>query len=287
MRQSARVDYFRATTTDIEQIIDATKGYFSDEYTEKVQIPLYGYRSTLQTRDSGAFYCSNPHTESMGNLVQFSGSPISAIMAATGLSSIQSIVATQTLNWKVTRLDIAIDVFDDLMTMDEIKEGLDGENYKSRIRVWERDHELKEGGKDIIRGGGKGAKKSLKIYDKAAEQHLDINWRRYEMTFMDERAREVWAQIIHMSTDEELLVFAKTLLASILDFPDWIAWQQQFGVKHKHEFVQIPRTESDQWRWLLRQVAPAFQKDYEDNGDWSMLDKFVEAVKQSRREAGK
>lgn len=286
MRQSARVDYYRATTTDIELIIDATKGYFNAEQTEQVKIPLYGYRTTLQTRDSGAFYCASPHTENMGNLVQFSGSPISFIMAQTGLSSVRSIVATHCHNWKVTRLDVAIDVFDDLMTMDEIKEGLDGGGYKSRIRVWEREHELAEHGKDIIRGGGKGAKKSLKIYDKAAEQKLDINWRRYEMTFMDERAREVWLQIVNMSTDEELLVFAKTLLASILDFPDWIAWQQQFSVEHKHEFVQIPRTESDQWRWLLRQVAPAFQKDYEDNGSWDMLDKFVEAVKQSRREVG-
>lgn len=284
MRQSARVDYFRATTTDLEQIIDATKGYFSDAQTEAVKIPLYGYRRTLQAKDSSAFYCFAPHSEAMGNLVQFSGSPISYIMATTGLSSIRSIIATQVHNWKVTRLDIAIDIFDDNTTMGEIETRLNDMAYSSRIRVWEREHELGDNAKDIIRGGGKGAKKSLKIYDKAAEQHLDINWRRYEMTFMDERAREVWSQIVHMATDEELLVFAKTLLASILDFPDWIAWQQQFGVTAKHEFVQIPRTESDQWRWLLRQVAPAFQKDYEDNGDWSMLEKFVDAVKKSRSE---
>lgn len=279
--QSARIDYFRASTTDISKINTMVKGYFSDANTEPVKIPLYGYARTVRNTDSSAFYCFNPHTATMGNLVQFSGSPISHLMAQTHLSSFKAIASTGCADWKVTRLDVAIDYFDETLTMDAIHARIKEQRYKSKIRIWKREKEEIAGGMDIIRGGGKEALKSMKIYDKAAEQHLDMKWIRLEMTFMDARAREVWKKVSELSTDEDLLVFAKALMATIIDFTDWPEWQSAFGVGSKHEWTEIPRTESDTWRWLLRQVAPAFQKDFHDTGDWTMLEKFVEAVKQS------
>lgn len=284
MAQSARIDYFRATTTDPTLILWQIEGYFNEKNYDVVKIPLYGYRLTLQHRVSGAFYCSNPHTAAMGNMVQFSGSPISAIMAENGCSSIQAILSTGCGDWKTTRLDIAIDVFDDPVSMDDVWERIETENYKSKLRVWEREKDSTENGKDIIRGGGKDATRSVKIYNKAAEQKLEIRWTRYEITLMDARAREIWGKVRLLSDDAALLVFAKEVLATVVDFPEWTEWQSAFGVTSVHEWTPIPRTEPDQWRWLLRQVAPAFLKANAEDGDWSLLDKFVEAVK---REGGR
>lgn len=284
MAQSARIDYFRATTTDPELIKGQLGGYFNEKDTEQVKIPLYGYRLTLQHRISSAFYCANPHTAAMGNMVQFSGSPITSLMADSGNASIQAILATGCGDWKVTRLDIAIDVFDDPVTMDAVWERIQRGEYASKLRVWEREKDNTENGKDIIRGGGKDATRSIKIYNKAAEQKLEIRWTRYEITLMDARAREIWSKVRLLSDDAALLVFAKEVLATVVDFPEWAEWQSAFGVTSVHEWTPIPRTEPDQWRWLLRQVAPAFLKANAEDGDWSLLEKFVEAVK---REGGR
>lgn len=281
MAQSARIDYFRATTTDPVLIKWQSQGYFSDENTELVQIPLYGYRRTLKHSTSGAFYCATPHTDAMGNMVQFSGSPISAVMAETGCASVRVPFETGTQDWKVTRLDIAIDYFDAPVTMDAFYERVVAEKYISKIRIWEREKVALDGGKDIIRGGGKDATRSIKVYDKAAEQKLPMKWTQYEMTFTDARAREMWAKVRELSDDAELLTFAKKVMATMIDFPDWKEWQEAFGVASTHEWTPIPRTQSDQWRWLLRQVAPAFRDDFFEKGDWRLLEQFIQVVKES------
>ena len=279
MAQSARIDYFRCTTERPEFIRSASLGYFSDENTQRVQIPLYGYRTTLQHGVSSAFYCSNPHTAAMGNMVQFSGSPISSVMASYGCASVRVPFVAGIADWKVTRIDIAIDYFDAEITMDAVYQRIIDGNYKSKIRNWEREKVATEGGKDIIRGGGKDATRSIKIYDKAAEQGLDMRWTRYEMTFTDARAREVWNKVRELGDDVELLVFAKGLLETVLDFEDWAEWQFAFGALSKHDWTPIPRTQSDHWRWLLRQVAPAFREAFTETGDWRLLEQFVQAVK--------
>lgn len=279
MAQSAKMDYFRAVTTEPSLINAQAKGYFSDENTEIVQVPLYGYRLSVRHKDSSAFYCANPHTDSMGNLVQFSGSPIAQIMDSSQCTSIKIPFVTGCHDWKVTRIDLAIDWFNDSPSMERIYEHLELGAYKSKIRVWKREKETITNGLDIIRGGGKEATRSLKIYNKAAEQGVDGMWNRLEMTFTDARAREIWAQVRDLTDDVELLQFAKKVLATMLDFPDWQEWQEAFGIASKHDWQPIPRTESDHWRWLMRQVAPAFREAAHKDGNWGLLEKFIAEVK--------
>lgn len=277
-KQSARCDYYRATTTDIKLIEAQAKGYFGED-TEPTQIALYGYKHTLKHKQSGAYYSFQPHTAAMGNMVQFSGTPITAIMDAMGLGSVAALVATGCSDWKQTRVDIAIDHFDQTCSPEEITEKIAFGAAKTRIRSWERRKSLEQGGIDILYGGSRESAKSIKIYDKAAEQRVEGVWTRLEMTFIENRAPEIWGHMKDLPDDEKLLALAKRLLSTMLDFPDWQEWQEAFGVLSKHEWTPIPRTESEKWRWLMKQVAPTFREAWQDEGSWQMLEAFVEAVK--------
>lgn len=278
MRQSARIDYFRATTTDIELIKAQSDGYFGTD-VEEAKVPLYGYKKTLKHTWSGAYYCFQPHTETMGNLVQFSGTPITRLMDAYQRGSIASLCAAGFQNWKCTRIDIAIDHFEQTCLPEAFNERLAFGAGKTRIRDWERRKGVLGNGIDCTYGGGLESEKSIKIYDKAAEQGIEGTWTRYEMTFNGKRGKEVWKAVQELPSDEALLEFAKRLLKSMIDFPDWMEWQEAFGIMSKHEWTPIPRVESDKWRWLMSQVAPTFRDAFETEGDWNLLEKFVEACR--------
>ncbi len=278
MKQSARLDYFRATTVSNSLIADQAIGYFGTD-VEEAKVPLYGYKRTLKHTQSGAYYCYQPHTSTMGNLVQFSGSPITALMEASARGSIQSLVQAGFSKWKATRIDVAIDHFEATCLPEEFNTRLAAGEGKTRIRSWERKKFVVGSGIDCTYGGGLDSEKSIKIYDKAAEQGVEGVWTRYEMTFMGKRAEEVWNKVQSLPNEEALLELAKGLLKSMIDFPDWLEWQEAFGLLSKHEWTEIPRTESDKWRWLMKQVAPTFREAFEKEGDWKMLEAFLEAVK--------
>lgn len=276
-RLSSRVDYFRATTTDIDLITLAAEGYFNDEATESA-VPLYGYAHALKHTESGAIYLFGGHTPTMGNCIQVSGQTISALMDKSGLSSVPAIADMGIDGWKVTRVDVAIDCFNPMLRPRHIYAALDRKDTKSIFRSWREiaQKDLDKG--HTVYGGGVESEKRIRIYDKAAESGADGVWTRYEMVFSGERAREVWDSIHDCRTDEELLVIALRLLGSMLDFPKWSEWRREFGTDTVHEFTDIPRQDSDTWKWLMKQVAPTFKTAYNKDGNWDLLKRFVEAL---------
>lgn len=277
-RLSARLDYFRATTQEPLFIARAAQGEFSDEKTEQ-SIPLYGYAHALKHSQSGAIYLFSPHTATMGNCVQISGSAITALMEAHTVPSFRTPTVLDVSGWKVTRVDVAIDCFNPELRPRHVYAALDRTKVKTRWREWREvaNKDLDAG--HTVYGGGVESDKRIRIYDKAAESGSDGIWTRYEMVFSGARAAEVWNSITLLSTDAEFLDFAVVLLRSVLDFPNWSEWQAVFGTTSKHEWVEIPRTETDTMKWLRRQVMPVFRDAYDKQGSWDFLDEFVKAIK--------
>lgn len=272
---SARVDYFRATTTDIDLITLAAEGFFNDETTEPT-VPLYGYAHALKHSASGAIYLFGGHTPTMGNCIQVSGKAIAALMDTSHLSSVAALSNMGIEGWKVTRVDVAIDCFNPLLRPRHIYAAIDRKDTKSIFRSW---REIAEKDLDVghtVYGGGVESEKRIRIYDKAAESKMEGIWTRYEMVFSGDRAREVWDRIKDCENDADLLSIALQLLGAMLDFPNWAEWRREFGVEAAHEWTSIPRVESDTWLWLVKQVAPTFREAFNTDGDWSLLKRFVE-----------
>lgn len=275
---SAKCDYYRATTDDALTIGNIAKGYYSVEATEQT-IPLYGYRNAIKNNRSDGVFLFSPHTATMGNCSQFGGTAITKLMEETNRASVDALRGVHTGRWKVTRLDIAIDCYDAEFRPREIIRRVEEKTAKTVWRTWREVRHSNPDEGHTVYGGGLESEKRIRIYDKAAESGTEGVWTRYEMVFSGKRAQEAWNKVADCRTDKELLPVALEMLASLLDFPEWTAWQEAFGIESKHEWVEVPRVESDTWRWLKSQVAPSFRDAFDKDGNWSLLEKFVELVK--------
>lgn len=217
----------------------------------------------------------------MGNCSQWGGAAITALMEASGRASYVVLDAIHCEEWKCTRIDIAIDCFDAQLRPRDVYAAVDGRRMKTVFRSW---REVANKDKDTghtVYGGGLESEKRIRIYDKAAETGTDGIWTRYEMVFSGQRAQEVWSKVRKLSDDVAFLALSLELLRSVLDFPEWTDWQRVFGTEANHEWTEVPRTESDTWKWLVKQVAPSFRDAYDKDGDWRLLEQFLEYVKHS------
>ena len=275
---SARVDYFRATTVDPWTIQHISEEFYRHETTEPT-VPFYGYKAALRELQTGAIALFNGHTAAMGFCSQFSGKPITALMDATEQPSMVALGATHQGKWRIKRLDIAIDVFDPALSPAMFLQAKGAGFIKTAFRTWRETKSLDEGGGHTVYGGGLESEKQIRIYDKAAEQKFDGSWTRYEMVFSNERAEDAWNMIAPCNTNHELLDVARRILGTLIYEPMWAKWIDAMVVGGRVDWTEIPRQESDTWRWLVSQVLPAFQKAWNEDGDWSLLERFVERVK--------
>ena len=271
---SARLDYLRATTMDTIAIKAATEGYFSDDTTTDA-IPLYGYKHALKHSISGAVYLFGGHTPTMGNCQQFSGTAITSLMETFSQPSCPALHYVCDDRWKVTRLDIAIDSHNPELRPRHVYAALDRAKKKTIWRTWREvaNKDLDSG--HTVYGGGVESDKRIRIYDKAAESGTEGVWTRYEMVFSGARAAEVWDMVKDCKSDLALLGVSLGLMANMLDFPDWREWQREFGSTTEIVWWEVPRVESDTWRWLMSQVAPTFVVAREKEGNWALLDRFI------------
>lgn len=275
---SARMDYYRSIYYEQSTAVALATGLFAPQATE-YHPPLYGYRTGIRNADIGAVLLSNPHDIQMGNCVQMGGAALLALETITEKASWRALCDNALYEARATRIDVAIDLFDGNLTGKKILAALENGIAKTKFRKWQQ---VEGGGSDngyTLYLGGRESATQIRIYDKGAEQGLPLNWWRYEMVFNGVRAQDAWRTIRNLPDAPALLPVAKSMLASLLQFPTWGAWNSVFADHAEVEWTEIPRTESDSWAWLITQVAPTFQRRWERDGDWRYLEQFVEAVK--------
>lgn len=277
---SARMDYYRSIYHDEATSIHLATNWFAPERTD-YHPPLYGYKTALRAVDSGVVHLSNAHDSRMGNCVQAGGAALLALETIHELPSWRVLQDAGLREARATRIDIAIDLFDENLTGSKIVFQLDSGLANTRFRTWQ---EVKGGGGDngyTLYLGSRESAVQIRIYDKGAEQGLSLNWWRYEMVFNGVKAEDAWRTIRDLPDAPSLLPVAKAMMHSLIDFPKWSAWQGALGSTAGAEWTEIPRKDSDKWAWLMTQVAPTFTKQWGIDGDWRLLDAFVSALKRS------
>lgn len=93
-------------------------------------------------------------------------------------------------NFKITRLDIALDDHTGLLDLRQLGEDTRKQEYISKFREWE----VREGSKGgSVNHGSDSSAFYLRIYDKAMERHCEdgVHWIRIEMQLRDDRA-DLW-----------------------------------------------------------------------------------------------
>jgi DNA relaxase NicK len=121
--------------------------------------------------------------------------------------------------------------------------------------------------------GSRQSDKFLRIYDKAAEQQIPGDWVRVELEIKGDTARELGKIILLNSSEAQLAKIAKSMLWSMVQFPDEI-WQHLCADSSPVTFT-ISHKKSDNLKsWLADQVAPAIADYLLRGGDKDILDQL-------------
>lgn len=233
----------------------------------------HGFMGYRRARQSGSVRVLHDGTPEMGVHVIMSGSACRE-MEQLGLirdwsAYLRDLIA---LGASITRLDIAFDDFDGLLSLDEVV------SYWERGWVVTRWRGLTDinargpaGGKDpggrTLQIGSRSSATYLRIYDKAKEQKVDGHWVRVELEMKKERAQAAAEAIAR-----DGLSYIVGVLRYYIDFVeptgedsnkrrwrsvDWWARFLDHAKKLRLAFGRVERTIEKLHAWLRRQVAPS------------------------------
>lgn len=207
----------------------------------------------------------------MGVHVQYSGATINA-HAANGITA-KDIAAFHYENSdRCGRIDIAIDVIDSNVSITalyrEIEEGYNLPFSRKASHIKSTDGET-------LYVGSRTSEQFLRIYDKAAEQKTDDNWKRVELELKGSRAMFTAVMLINegeVATGE----VARKLVKAMADF-ETATWQKIVG-SEPMTIGKSDNREPDTKEWLIASVAPAMGRYIAKSGDANLIEQFLAVV---------
>lgn len=205
---------------------------------------ISGYDSVF-LYDDGRMECENLKRPDMGTHIIWNGNCIREITHRYDMSPYEQFM------WlyqraKITRLDLALDIRDSGLRIEELTALLRQGKAQTRAHKAPTMHDaLADGKTQYI--GRKTSSAYVKIYDKAAERGMtDTDWIRIEVTFQKKKAMPVSRAFAQTNNVQGLIL-------SVVNFPTHNLWNEIFNSKalSVKEERQRPNTEI----WLLGVVA--------------------------------
>jgi len=197
------LDWLSFTVKGIPDSTVARALLFGQPMTSYIEVaPMNGYSYAVR-HPFGHVVMSNLKRTDMGVHVMFSGSALNQLLEG-GIDQFALIRWAVGEHAKVTRIDLAIDLYGTPVNLDKLYYSKQIKGAEGSARKREK-RENSDGGYTIYFGSRKSAK-VLRVYNKAAEQHLPgVMWTRFEMEIREDAAHEVAAAIMDMPRDEVML----------------------------------------------------------------------------------
>jgi len=216
---------------------------------------LFGY-SAAERYESGAVLMWHVERPDMAYHLMLSGSALNWI-SGQGQDSLDVLKQLNAIGARVSRLDMAIDVFDSGMQMSDFsKQTRLPAIGKGRVPQLTPVGTQEDGWTIYI--GSRSSDKCLRIYDKAKEQHdKQTDWIRIELECKGDVAHWLGATLPSNSL-KECYALASSLMRAMADFnvPAWVA-------SHNSEKVAIgipKKGKTDTLKWLIDVCAPSLAK---------------------------
>jgi len=162
--------------------------------------------------------------------------------------------------WKPTRIDLALDLFDSGITVEDVMLSYELEHAMNRQR---KTQYIRSSRGDTFYIGSRQSEKMMRVYDKAGEQALSADWVRYELELKGDAAIQVVPHI--------LAEFKRTAMlhVAMLSLPNSNigVLLENFAQGEPIELRSTPSTKDGHEKWLLGVVANALAKTKVDNHD--------------------
>jgi len=269
------IDWISATFKNGASDLDIRKamsfGFPLKTWTQTVA--RFGY-SVCFIHPLGHSVMANYGRPEMGVHLSFGGRALSAISEGGH-------PATKLLDWcltqgaKVTRIDLAIDVFAqeiDIRALASAPRVAAFPGSAKKWRLWEGD----DGGCTAYIGSRK-SDKFLRVYDKAAEQkRKDVNWTRFELELKGDAAKAAAFQMGSL-TDAERPVFVKGLMRALFN-PDDELYQSIMDAEAVI-LTTVKDTSDKTLEWLLNTVCKSIANTMHRRSDIDVWGLIVEGVR--------
>jgi len=261
---------FKGTITDAAARDATSFGFAKRAWTEGT--PHFGY-SILLAHPFGHTIMSHPSRPDMGVHVSFTGRALRALSEG-------GITAVSMLDWmlkegaKVTRIDLAIDVFDQAIDIVSLAGKPRVKESPGSARKW-KFMKGDDGGCTAYIGSRK-SDKFLRIYDKAIESGNTARpWIRFELEIKGDAAKLVATQF-GMLGEGEHAGYIKGIMKAMFN-PD----DEFYQALMTSEAIHIPgekNTEDNTIEWLLNSVAKTLAKTMIRRSDVDVWNEFVASV---------
>lgn len=268
--------------------------FFNYDFEWQILPGLYGYKKQKYCNEIRVLYDGS---EGMGTHVQISSKGLRYLEATEGFDIKRFLTSIYTDKCKFTRVDLAIDCYDNELDLDVI-----GRKIKSRevVSRWKNSSivesiKLSDTAKigHTINFGHRESEIFMRIYDKKLESGSDLPyWVRLELEFKEERANNLVD--IFLNEHKELSIYMHEILNNYIRFVDdngtvnrsrWPVseWWSKFLLTTRSIKLTSGSLESELDKkigWLERSVSPTLAMLVQiADGDMTFLYRLVQANK--------
>lgn len=236
--------------------------------------PRFGYDRIYQY-SSGAVLMYSSARQDMGYHLMLSGSTLRAF-AGEGVDSMEALRAVKRLGARVSRIDLAIDVFGSgLSPVYLCKPNRKPYKGKGRTPKFTQVGDIEDGWTIYV--GSRASEKFLRIYDKAKESGYEGGtWVRIEVECKGMAAHWL-GDTLPDATPMVAYQTASTLVRTLVDFKvaEWVLALDSRSVQ-----LSIPKkTERDTLGWLIKSCAPALAKEIAKRPTDDVIGQFWDALR--------
>jgi len=225
--------------------------------------------------DFGTVFMMSQKREDMGTHVVLSGATLDALENSLQLTPVKILSWSLDKGAVIKRLDAALDVKESGLKVGTFAGYVEKGRFLSRAKSGRRVYELTGHG-DTVYLGSRSSLRMLRVYDKAAEQRLEIDWLRFELESKGAAAMRACRALYGSESPERVLGW---LVRDFVQFPDCAEWEKITGT-----FLGVTKPElsheTNTDLWLYNIVARSLARRVFESGT-SVLENFLSCVKGS------
>lgn len=241
---------------------------------ETMEIPArHNYTSAVRFKSSGVMKFWHSTSERQGVHFQYPGSALAAL-GASGIPPTAVLHKCLAAEGKVTRLDLAIDLIDEVCSISSIARYVNKKKYPGRA-LQDRHVKSSDGGETLYLGAPS-SERQMRIYNKAAESGLDMKWTRLEIELRDDTAKTI-ARAFHSGSMGTLHDACWSIACKMIDLRENKHYAL-FG--RATDVIGVPKIEkvTDTEKWIIEQVAPALEKFFRNWPTSPAYDAIIGAI---------
>ena len=219
--------------------------------------PRNGY--TIGARHTtGVSSYANMNRTDMGTHSIYTSKSLKRIEQMNGTSGIDILKYHVENGHSIARVDIALDFINFGFDVQDFADSWRNGDCVTRLRSCNEVRGLDTDGHTLYIGSQKTRKKLIRIYNKGAEQELNVDWIRCELQLMGKPATNLGLLWIASDDSEQFLLKA---IKEIVDFPMINGWNMVFSGVQPIKIGSQSNEKGDTRDWLLNQVIPSLARE--------------------------